>query len=714
MRRWLRRLGWVVAVLAGLLLLGGGLLWLERTEALAWAAARMLERQGLGPARFTVDRVDWQGLHAHDVTLAGGALKADELAFGFAPRELLAGHLASLEIGGLAAALGYGPDGLTLNGRPLSPASAGDPGGSASLGNLRIDALTLRDAALTLDTPGGRVEAVISARLTVAGGNIQASDIDAAITAALAGLPGPLKARISGALSVAGSDIRTSGLSAAFTIPLAGLPKPVEATLAGDVAMTGGAVQASALKVSLTVPLAGQPGPVKATITGALGFAQNNLQASGVSATVTTPIAGWRGPLTITLPRIAIQPGAAGGPKLSFEQASISTQDLPWTADTIAGEILFPAGKTTAKLSIGRLANRQKPMLVTALKLLVDAVLTGQRLDFTLVGDVLGKGPARLQAKGRLDFSTGAGNAAVTLGPLVFRRGGLQPADLSPALASVAVENVDGSIGLAGRLAWTARGLVPDLTLTLKDLAFALSGAELRQVNGAIKLARLWPPATPSGQKLTALVVAPGVPPAKLSLQGQLDAKPLLKLDRVAIEIAGGTISAANLAIDAGDPAIDTSLKVEQVDLAEITRLIGLDGLSGSGRLDGQIPLVLKGGKVAISAGHLAAREPGLLRYQPGNLPPEIAAAGESVQLALQALSDFHYDKLALDLDKAISGEGTVQLHLEGNNPAVLSGQLFNFNIRIESNFDRLADIALLSLRSAEELLRRAAGRTGP
>jgi len=55
-----------------------------------------------------------------------------------------------------------------------------------------------------------------------------------------------------------------------------------------------------------------------------------------------------------------------------------------------------------------------------------------------------------------------------------------------------------------------------------------------------------------------------------------------------------------------------------------------------------------------------------------------------------------------------------VVLHLEGANPAVMSGQVFNFNISLESNFDRLADIAMLSLRSAEDLLRRAARRVAP
>ena len=147
---------------------------------------------------------------------------------------------------------------------------------------------------------------------------------------------------------------------------------------------------------------------------------------------------------------------------------------------------------------------------------------------------------------------------------------------------------------------------------------------------------------------------------------------------------------------------------------AEIFKLISIDGLTGSGLLDGPIPLTVEGGKVAIAGGKLVARGPGVISFRPGVLPPEIAQAGESVDLALKALANFHYTKLTLTLDKAETGEGTVLLQLEGNNPDLLSGQPFNFNIRIDSNFDRLAEYALLSIRSAEDLLRRAAGRTGP
>jgi hypothetical protein len=64
--------------------------------------------------------VDFSGLHAHDVSLAGGAIKADSLTLAFSPRELLVGHLVKIEIGGLKAALTMGPDGLELGGRPIA------------------------------------------------------------------------------------------------------------------------------------------------------------------------------------------------------------------------------------------------------------------------------------------------------------------------------------------------------------------------------------------------------------------------------------------------------------------------------------------------------------------------------------------------------------------------------------------------------------------
>ena len=52
-----------------------------------------------------------------------------------------------------------------------------------------------------------------------------------------------------------------------------------------------------------------------------------------------------------------------------------------------------------------------------------------------------------------------------------------------------------------------------------------------------------------------------------------------------------------------------------------------------------------------------------------GALPKQITEAGESMTLVLQALADFHYDTLTVDLDGAAAGDGTVLLKLR-NCPA--------------------------------------------
>ncbi len=599
-RRWIA--GPVLAV--ALLLLAALTLWAARVPVFAWAAARWLDRQGLGPASFAVDAVDLQGLHAREVSLAGGRIKAKELTLAFSLGELRSGHLARVEIRGLSAGLVLSPDGGVGLGRPPVPAGGGS---ASSLQGLRIDALALADAHLSLATAAGPIEAVLAASLAIAGGEIRGSD---------------------------------------------------------------------------------------------------------VGATVTGPLAGTRRSVTITARELRLWPQDSAGARLTVSQASVAPQGLPWTADRLDGELLVQAGKAVAKLTIGRLDNLQKPALVAPLRLEAGAVLSGPHLDFTLAGESLTRAPARFQAKGRHELASGSGSAEVALAPLVFRRGFFQPGDLLPSFAGLA-RDVDGTVGLAGRVAWTAAALTPDLSLTVKDLALTAAGAELAAINGSVKVVHLFPPATAPGQSLSATILTAGLPPMAARLTGQLLPKPALKLDRIALDVAGGEISAAALSIDPAMADIDTTLKVDRVDLAQITGLLGVEGLEGTGRLDGRIPIALHGGQVAIAGGRLAAAGSGVLRYNPKSLPPDIAQAGESMALALQALSDFHYDKLALDLDKAANGEGAVVLHLEGSNPAVLKGHAFNVNIRIESNFDRLADLAMLSLRSAEELLRRAA-RRGP
>src|SRR5262249_27787706 len=144
-----------------------------------------------------------------------------------------------------------------------------------------------------------------------------------------------------------------------------------------------------------------------------------------------------------------------------------TVKDLPWSAEGIDGEVLFQGEKTTATLSLDRLANLQKPALTTPLKLTATTVLAGRHVEFTLDGATLTPAPAKLQVKGGHDLSTGTGSATVALSSPAFKKGGLQPGEIVPALAGL-VQGLDGTAALAGTVRWTGRTLSPNLTLSLK------------------------------------------------------------------------------------------------------------------------------------------------------------------------------------------------------------------------------------------------------
>jgi hypothetical protein len=227
-----------------------------------------------------------------------------------------------------------------------------------------------------------------------------------------------------------------------------------------------------------------------------------------------------------------------------------------------------------------------------------------------------------------------------------------------------------------------------------------------------VAISGIWPLATPAGQSLQGIIEAGGLPPSQISLVFQFLAEPALRVETLRTDFVGGKISASPFTLDPAHPDLETTIDFSQIDLAEFFKLVSVDGLGGSGKLDGQIPLQLRHGKIIVLDGALKATGPGVLRLGTDVLPKQITEAGESVSLALKALADFHYDSLAVDLAGSAAGEGTIMLKIQGQNPAVLEGQAFNLNIKLETNFDRLIDIALRTMQAAQELLRQTSGST--
>ena len=318
-----------------------------------------------------------------------------------------------------------------------------------------------------------------------------------------------------------------------------------------------------------------------------------------------------------------------------------------------------------------------------------------------------------LAFSGRHDLASSRGSVTIDAAPVRFEVDGRQPVDLFP-IAGRTLRRVGGSVGAKGTLSWRGPHLAATLAVLLDGIGFEDDIAQVSNLDGHVTLDSVVPPHTPGPQHVTANLRIAGLPPGPLDLQFSLPGSDRLLVDRATLGFSGGALSLAGVTL-ARDRPLDTALEVRAVDLGAVLTLIGIDGLSGSGALDGRIPVRVDLAGAAIVGGRLVATGPGVVRYTGAGLPDAVSgadrAARDTLRLVRQALTDFHYTGLTLTLDRSPDGEGSLMISLKGANPAVLEGYPFAFNIRLDANFDRLATVFLDGYAAANGLLRRAAGQ---
>jgi hypothetical protein len=82
-----------------------------------------------------------------------------------------------------------------------------------------------------------------------------------------------------------------------------------------------------------------------------------------------------------------------------------------------------------------------------------------------------------------------------------------------------------------------------------------------------------------------------------------------------------------------------------------------------------------------------------------------LARREDTVGLAMKALANFRYTSLVIEIDVGENASGAVLVRLEGANPEVLEGYPFAFNINLETDFGRLAELLMGGARSAEAFI---------
>ena len=328
-----------------------------------------------------------------------------------------------------------------------------------------------------------------------------------------------------------------------------------------------------------------------------------------------------------------------------------------------------------------------------------DGVLAG-RLDGpvqvkTPSGLLLAQGTLRhglSSGDGRLDFSTDR---------LAFAEGILQPQELTPVLLGV-VAAVSGEARATGHFEWNRTGLTSSSAkASLSDIGMQASAARFAGISGDIAFSSLVPVRTRGTQAVSIGVIDAGVP-----LEGGIALVRVEGGGDVIIENAQWPFAGGQLVLTSG--ALNTRAEVQQAELAalsinlkELLNLVEMDGLTGDGMLGGAVPIEIRDGSVYVMSAKLAAEPGGVIRYS--NASTDAAGqTAEGANIAFQALENFHFDVLSVEIDGPVDGDLTLKIVLQGANPDLLEGYPVHLNVTTEGAFLDLLRRGTVGLRALD------------
>lgn len=622
----------------------------DATEILAQPLTATIELDGPLELRREAGRSTITGTPSLVVDLAGGHRLLD--ASGTARLDFASAEPPALQVSSLATRIDL-------------PAESGFPPVTVSL------------AGSASATEGGVAAqlAVTASGASVAVNGLRATELTLDLPVALEYGAGRMVARLTGKGALSAARVTgTAPLALDGPVQLPFIPGdvPVLAMDLSDPEAPRGAVDLNAGPLRLAGTVEAERGPVIAEM------ALPRLVLHGELGAL-----GWSGKLT------------ASDGRLGIPTYDIEATDLDLTAE-------LPAGQARSLAVRAAVAHRAERPVFVPLSASLDArQVTGGWAFTGSAADAFDR--LSIEIEGRHEPARNRGNAALKVAPIEFAPNVRQPADLAPFTAGLA-EEVSGTVALAGDITWTARGIASGLQLMLRNLSATTDVATISRLNGVITVDDLSPFTTPPGQRVAVAGLDVGLPLTDGLLTFRVAPGPKLEIAGGQLRLAGGTVDLEPLLFDPAGDSTAAVLAVTGVQLGELMALAGIDGLTGEGRMSGRIPVVVRGRDVIISKGELAAEASGWLSYAPLEPPAALQGQGETVSLALSALTNFHYQALRMTVDRQADGEMVVAMHVRGNNPDFYDGYPVEFNLNVSGQLDRVLRQGLAGYRIPEAI----------
>ncbi len=325
---------------------------------------------------------------------------------------------------------------------------------------------------------------------------------------------------------------------------------------------------------------------------------------------------------------------------------------------------------------------------------------------------ILPKAAGTIPFGGTLTGDFGQGDLRIGPVTLVFAPQGLQPVDLSPALADL--RRVEGTIGAVSTVRLKADG-PPEtkVSLDFQDIDVEVPGVGFKALNGPLEFIARPGFATDGAQTLTARRMTGPVPldDPRLRFELRLEADgPVIDIQEATGRFAEGAVNLSPVTYVMAAEENLLTIDLRSLSLKPMLEQFAGEQVSGTGTFSGAIPVRLTETGIIIADGLLQAETDGVLNVKWGDAREAMLAQGEEVSLMVRALEDFRYTRFDVRVARPAEGELGLALTLEGQNPEVLEGQPFVFNITLSGNLETLLGALSLGEGITTDLLR---GRLG-
>ncbi|MBX7146152.1 MAG: YdbH domain-containing protein [Alphaproteobacteria bacterium] len=321
--------------------------------------------------------------------------------------------------------------------------------------------------------------------------------------------------------------------------------------------------------------------------------------------------------------------------------------------------------------------------------------------------EITGQGVLKNQDKNisinlKTTYSPEQTKLTITMNDIILGPGGITKNDLMVMKNSL--DDLSGRINLKGYSTWDKKGKnKSDLSLKLDNISFKNSSMAVQGLTGVIKFDALTPFLTPKDQKIAVALIDFGLPITNGELSFDFGPGNILNIGHNQFTLVEGQVNLVPQSINLNDPEQKIILAVHNIGLAPFLKLIDLPGLSASGILDGEIPIIIGKDYLLINNGVLKTAGEGVIQYNPkdSSIPIDQNA---TTQLVFEALKDLHYKQLAFTINRYKNAEFQIDLKVDGSSPNFYNSYPLVFNFSLQGKLDEILKKSLMSYQLPETI----------